>query len=82
MESMNLDEPIQLTDKDKNAVSLPLRNILRLTMIYLRPLVDEYIAELGKGDLKNYMTAREAWDNIFPNIMEKLGVGKGEAILK
>ena len=82
MLSMQLDEKITLTAEDKQ-IQLPLSNLLKLAMVYLRPHIDGYLSEVAKKDIKVYNVYRPVWDDIYKHIMEKLGVrvSEGDAVL-
>jgi hypothetical protein len=66
---MDLEEPITLSS-DGHVVTLPLINLLRITMIKIMPLMLQFQQETGKSDLLSF----QEWSK------EKLGM-KGKNVL-
>lgn len=67
---MDLDEEITLTAKDTR-IKLPLRNLLRLTLVYLMKMLPEYYEQTKDPSVKDYWQ----W------VANKLGLKKGDSVL-
>lgn len=79
---MDFDKEIAITSKDK-IVQLPLKNLLRLTIVYLEPFIDEYLVEVSKQDFVKYKTHKPIIMEMLIELLKKLGVesGKGKVLL-
>lgn len=51
---MELDAPVKLTDKQGNSMELPLVNLLRLTLVKMQPLMQEFFKENATGTMKDF----------------------------
>lgn len=69
---MNFDEEITIT-QGKKQIKLPLRNFLRLTMVYLQKILPEYYEDPEHKS--------NSIDEFIKWIYNKLGVEPGEGIL-
>lgn len=76
---MYLNKEITISVNDKTLI-LPLKNLLRLAMIYLPPVVDNYITMLADKELKIYHVHRAVWDSLRQGILVQLGVTPGDSV--
>lgn len=68
---MNLEEPIKLHEGDKY-IKLPLKNLLRLTMVYVTEMLPSFYEETKQEKISEFMN----W------IVEKLELKKEDTVLK
>lgn len=67
---MDLDECITLTTQDGNC-QLPLKNLLRLTLVYMQKMLPEYYEQTTNPSVKDYWI----W------VSQKLDLKKGDSVL-
>lgn len=68
---VNLDEEIEL-HMDKRTIQLPLRNILRLSMLYLTEMRAEWHMKTGSANIQDFWR----W------IEDKLDLGSDKFVMK
>jgi len=69
---MNLDEKIRLVAED-GEIHLPIKNLLRITMVHLTKLLPEFYEDPDKQS--NSINEFWKW------IEKRLGMGKGKTVL-